>query len=27
LKASEKVRVVEAVAIYEWQIDQNRPLI
>lgn len=27
LKASEKVRVVEAVTIYEWQIDQNRPLI
>ncbi len=27
LKASEKVRVVEAVAIYQWQLDQNRPLI
>lgn len=27
LKASEKVRVVEAVIIYQWQIDQNRPLI
>jgi hypothetical protein len=25
LKASDKVRVVEAVGIYEWQIDQSRP--
>lgn len=27
LKASDKVRVVEAAGIYEWQIDQNRPVI
>jgi len=27
LKVSDKVRVVEVVAIYEWQIDQNRPVI
>lgn len=26
LKTSDKVRVVEAVGIYEWQIDQNQPV-
>jgi hypothetical protein len=27
LKVSDKIRVVEAAGIYEWQIDQNRPVI
>jgi len=27
LKTSDKVRVVEAVGIYEWQIEQNRPVV
>lgn len=27
LKSSDKVRVIEVVAIYEWQIEQNRPVL
>lgn len=27
LVASDKVRVVEVVAIYDWQIEQNRPIV
>lgn len=27
LKATDKIRVIEATAIYDWQIEQNRPVV